>query len=95
MREALRVLSHHSRESGGFARYLDGLGDFEATRKELHKQFAFPGDAGTWFFLRLVGRDVPEHEMPKGSEPTARSAHGIQREWPIRPHRPTRSHARE
>jgi len=49
-------------ESGGFARYLDGLGDFETTRKELRKQFAFLGDSGTWFFLWLVGRNVPEHE---------------------------------
>ena len=49
-------------EHKGFKRYLDSLGDFENTKKEIHKQFAFMGDAGTWFFLWTVGRKVPEHE---------------------------------
>jgi 3-methyladenine DNA glycosylase Tag len=49
-------------EHKGFKRYLDSLGDFESTKNELHKQFAFMGDAGTWFFLWSVGRKVPEHE---------------------------------
>jgi 3-methyladenine DNA glycosylase Tag len=48
--------------NGGFDRYLDGLGDYEATRKELRKQFAFLGDSGTWLFLWMVGREVPPHE---------------------------------
>jgi len=46
----------------GFNRYLDSLGDFDATKRDLHKQFAFMGDAGTWYFLWMVGRKVPEHE---------------------------------
>ncbi|HEX2647541.1 MAG TPA: DNA-3-methyladenine glycosylase I [Candidatus Dormibacteraeota bacterium] len=50
------------KEYKGFAKYLDSLGDFEATKKELHRQFAFLGDAGTWYFLWMVGRKVPEHE---------------------------------
>ncbi len=49
-------------EYTGFKRYLDSLGDFDATKKEIHKQFAFMGDAGTWYFLWMVGRKVPEHE---------------------------------
>ncbi len=49
-------------EYKGFKRYLDSLGDFETTRKEIHKQFAFMGDTGTWYFLWTVGRNVPEHE---------------------------------
>lgn len=49
-------------EYKGFKRYLDSLGDFDATKKEIHKQFAFMGDTGTWYFLWLVGRKVPEHE---------------------------------
>jgi 3-methyladenine DNA glycosylase Tag len=49
-------------EFKGFKRYLDSLGDFDNTKKELHKQFAFMGDAGSWYFLWLVGREVPEHE---------------------------------
>ncbi len=50
-------------EHRGFDRYLDSLGDFEATRKELRKRFAFLGDAGTWYFLWMVGRKVPAHEQ--------------------------------
>lgn len=50
------------KEHGSFKKYLDSLGDFDSTKKELHKQFAYMGDAGTWFFLWTVGRNVPEHE---------------------------------
>jgi DNA-3-methyladenine glycosylase I len=49
-------------EHDGFKRYLDSLGDFEATKKEIHKQFAFMGDSGTWYFLWMVGRNVPDHD---------------------------------
>ena len=50
-------------EYKGFKKYLDSLGDFDSTKKELHKQFAYMGDAGTWFFLWSVGRKVPDHEQ--------------------------------
>jgi 3-methyladenine DNA glycosylase Tag len=49
-------------EHGGFNNYLDSLGDFDSTKKALHKQFAYMGDTGTWFFLWMVGRKVPAHE---------------------------------
>jgi len=49
-------------ENGGFDRYLDRLGDYDATRKDLHKQFAFVGDSGAWLFLWMVGRSVPPHD---------------------------------
>jgi 3-methyladenine DNA glycosylase Tag len=49
-------------EYKGFKRYLDSLGDFESTKKEIHKQFAYMGDSGTWYFLWAVGRKVPEHD---------------------------------
>jgi 3-methyladenine DNA glycosylase Tag len=49
-------------EHGGFDLYLNSLGDFDATRRELRKQFASLGDAGTWYFLWMVGRKVPAHE---------------------------------
>ena len=57
-----RVMSRLVAEHRGFDKYLDTLGDFEATRKELRKQFAFLGDTGAWFFLWMVGRPVPAHE---------------------------------
>lgn len=46
----------------GFGRYLDSLGDYETTRKELRKRFSFLGDVGTWWFIWSVGRRVPAHE---------------------------------
>jgi len=49
-------------EYKGFKKYLDSLGDFDSTKKALHKEFAYMGDSGTWFFLWMVGRQVPEHE---------------------------------
>jgi len=49
-------------EYRGFKKYLDSLGDFDSTKKALHKDFAYMGDSGTWFFLWMVGRTVPEHE---------------------------------
>jgi 3-methyladenine DNA glycosylase Tag len=49
-------------EYKGFNKYLDSLGDFDSTKKALHKQFAYIGDSGTWFFLWMVGRKVPAHE---------------------------------
>jgi 3-methyladenine DNA glycosylase Tag len=58
---ARRMLDLES-EHKGFKRYLDSLGDFESTKKEIHQQFAFMGDTGTWYFLWLVGQKVPEHE---------------------------------
>jgi 3-methyladenine DNA glycosylase Tag len=50
------------REFGGFKKYLDSLGDFEATKKALHNDFAYMGPSGTWFFLWMVGRKVPAHD---------------------------------
>jgi len=50
-------------EFGGFKKYLDSLGDFESTKKALHKDFAFMGPSGTWFFLWMVGREVPAHDQ--------------------------------
>jgi 3-methyladenine DNA glycosylase Tag len=69
-RKKLEAISSNARrmleldaEYKGFKRYLDSLGDFDATKKEIHKQFAFMGDSGTWYFLWMVGRKVPEHEQ--------------------------------
>jgi 3-methyladenine DNA glycosylase Tag len=68
-RRKLEAITHNARrmveldaEYKGFNKYLDSLGDFESSKKELHKQFAYMGDSGAWFFLWSVGRKVPEHE---------------------------------
>jgi 3-methyladenine DNA glycosylase Tag len=64
--EAMRSNTAHMLEleaaHGGFARYLDSLGDYEASRRALKKEFAFLGDSGVWLFLWMVGREVPPHD---------------------------------
>jgi 3-methyladenine DNA glycosylase Tag len=63
VRENAKEMLALDTEYKGFKRYLDSLGDFEATKKDLHKRFAFVGDAGSWYFLWSVGRKVPaRHE---------------------------------
>ncbi|SRR5258708_8604846 len=62
IRENAREMLALDAEYKGFKRYLDSLGDFEATKKGLHKRFAFVGDSGAWYFLWMVGRKVPARE---------------------------------
>ena len=62
IRENAREMLALDAEYKGFRRYLDSLGDFDATKKALHKQFAYVGDSGAWYFLWSVGRKVPAHE---------------------------------
>ncbi len=62
IRENARAMLALDSEYRGFKRYLDSLGDFDATKKALHKQFAYVGDSGAWYFLWMVGRKVPAHE---------------------------------
>ncbi len=50
------------REHGGFARYLDSLGSFEATVAGLRGEFRFLGDNGAYLFLWTVDRPVPPHQ---------------------------------
>ncbi|MFQ5875259.1 MAG: DNA-3-methyladenine glycosylase I [Dehalococcoidia bacterium] len=47
---------------GGFRNYLRSHGDFEATVKDLRKQFKFLGDMGCYHFLWVVNEDVPSYE---------------------------------
>jgi 3-methyladenine DNA glycosylase Tag len=51
-------------EFDGFRNYLRSHGDYEQTVASLKKQFRFLGDTGAYFFLRVVGEDVPEHACP-------------------------------
>jgi DNA-3-methyladenine glycosylase I len=61
IRENAREMIALDAEYKGFKRYLDSLGDFEATKKALHQRFAYVGDSGSWYFLWMVGRKVPAH----------------------------------
>ena len=49
-------------QHGGFQRYLRSHGDFPSTIQDIRKQFKFMGDTGTYFFLYVVGEDVPSHD---------------------------------
>jgi 3-methyladenine DNA glycosylase Tag len=49
-------------EHGGFQSYLRSHEDFEATVKDLRKQFKYLGDMGCYYFLYVVGEQVPPHD---------------------------------
>ena len=50
------------KEFGGFQKYLRSHPDFDATVKDIRKQFKFMGPTGIYFFLYIVGEKVPPHE---------------------------------
>ncbi len=50
------------REHGGFRNYLRTHGGFEATVADLRKRFRFLGETGCYYFLYVVGEEVPSHE---------------------------------
>ena len=50
------------REHGSFRSYLRSHGDFDATLTALRKDFKFMGPTSTYFFLYVVGEEVPPHE---------------------------------
>ena len=49
-------------EHGDFKRYLRAHGDFDETAADLKRRFRFVGDLGAYYFLHVVGEDVPSHE---------------------------------
>ncbi len=49
-------------EHGSFRAYLQSHGGFSATVAALRKDFKFLGEVGCYFFLYVVGEEVPPHE---------------------------------
>ena len=49
-------------EHGGFQKYLRSHSDFSSAVEDIRKQFKFMGDTGTYFFLHVVGEEVPPHD---------------------------------
>ena len=49
-------------EHGDFRGYLRSRGEFWDTLKMLRKDFKFLGDFGAYYFLFVVGEDVPPHD---------------------------------
>ncbi len=50
------------REHKGFKRYLSSFADFDAVSNDLVKRFKFLGHTGAYYFLHVVGEQVPPHE---------------------------------
>jgi 3-methyladenine DNA glycosylase Tag len=50
------------RDHGGFRNYLRSFGDFEGLVADLKKRFRFLGETGCYYFLHVVGEEVPSHE---------------------------------
>ena len=68
-RRKLEAIVHNAKrvieldkEFGGFQKYLKSHDDFPAAVKDLRKNFKFLGEMGTYFFLSVVGEEVPPHE---------------------------------
>ena len=49
-------------EHGSFRAYLRSHGDYDATVASMRKEFKFLGDMGCYYFLSVVGEDVPSHD---------------------------------
>ena len=47
---------------GSFRDYLRSHGGFDGTVRALRKDFKFLGEFGSYYFLYVVGEDVPSHE---------------------------------
>jgi Methyladenine glycosylase len=50
------------RQYGSFRDYLRSHEGFEATVADLRKRLKFVGDTGAYYFLYVVGEEVPPHE---------------------------------
>jgi hypothetical protein len=60
----------------GFRNYLRSHGGFEGTVKDLRKNFRFLGEMGAFYFLYVVGEEVPSYEdwcASRGRVPLAHS----------------------
>jgi 3-methyladenine DNA glycosylase Tag len=47
---------------GEFQKYLRSHVDSTTTVQDIRKQFKFMGDTGIYFFLYVVGEEVPPHD---------------------------------
>jgi 3-methyladenine DNA glycosylase Tag len=56
-----RRMRELDQEHGGFLKFLRAHGDFDATYKALHKEFKFMGPMASYYFLYVVGEQVPPH----------------------------------
>ena len=57
-----RTMLDLEKEHGSFRKYLRSHGGFEETVADLRRRFKFLGDTGAYYFLYVVGEEVPPHE---------------------------------
>ena len=62
VREGLRRMLELESTHGSFRGYLQSHDDFDSAVKDLRKQFKFMGEMGCYYFLHVVGEEVPSHE---------------------------------
>ena len=63
------------REHGGFRKYLRSQDAFASTVAMLRSNFKFLGEIGCYYFLYVVGEDVPPHEeVMKQRKPSGKRA---------------------
>jgi len=60
--ENARTMLELDREHRGFKRYLRSFDDFDSLSRDLVKRFKFLGEMGAYYFLYVVGEDVPPRE---------------------------------
>jgi DNA-3-methyladenine glycosylase I len=60
--ENARILLDLDHQFGSFKKYLRSHDGFEETMADLKKRFKFMGDTGAYYFLYVVGEEVPPHE---------------------------------
>lgn len=53
------------KKHGSFRNYLRSHDDYKATVKDIRKEFKYVGDFGCYYFLYVVGEEVPPHEEVK------------------------------
>ena len=73
---AQRILELEEKH-GSFKNYLRSQSSFDETVTTLRKDFRFMGDMGSYYFLHVVGEEVPSHEefcAARGIKPPSLSA---------------------
>jgi 3-methyladenine DNA glycosylase Tag len=63
------------RESGTFRDHLRSHRSFPETAADLKRHFRFMGETGAYFFLYVVGEEVPPHEEWAAAHPRVQRAH--------------------
>lgn len=56
-----QVMNQKINEFGSIKKYLESFTDFEATVKDLRKNFKWLGDLGSYYFLWVVNEPVPSY----------------------------------